>query len=120
MQFQIFGSSQLPSTQYPFAYTPKPNFGSKSPKENGVLCHGLDLRATPYLNKVDLNWLINAYAAHSDKSSFFKTESFTLHAGNTTLETQIKSGTSFEVIRESWQPQIAAFKQIRKKYLLYQ
>ncbi|MEQ3656992.1 MAG: DUF1343 domain-containing protein [Dokdonia sp.] len=120
MQFQIFGSSQLPYTQYPFAYTPKPNFGSKSPKENGVLCHGLDLRATPYLNKVDLNWLINAYAAHSDKSSFFKTESFTLHAGNTTLETQIKSGTSFEVIRESWQPQIAAFKQIRKKYLLYQ
>ncbi len=120
MQFQIFGSPHLPSNQYPFAYTPKPNFGSKSPKENGKLCHGLDLRATPYMNKVDLNWLIDAYAAHSDKPNFFKTDSFTLHAGSTQLETQIKSGISFEEIRASWQPHLTAFKQLRKKYLLYQ
>ena len=37
-----------------------------------------------------------------------------------TLEAQIKSGIPFEEIRASWEPHLTAFKQLRKKYLLYQ
>jgi uncharacterized protein YbbC (DUF1343 family) len=32
---------------------------------------------------------------------------------------QLKSGQSAATIRASWQPGLAAFKQMRKKYLLY-
>tara|TARA_R110001632_G_scaffold158607_2_gene276651 strand:- start:1078 stop:2343 length:1266 start_codon:yes stop_codon:yes gene_type:complete len=120
MQFQIFGSSHLPEEHYPFQYTPAPNFGSKNPKEKGVICNGLDLRQTPYMSRVDLNWLVEAYTAHVDKDNFFLSKSFTLHAGTTQLEEQIKKGYTFKEIKASWHRPIEAFKLIRAKYLLYQ
>ena len=120
MQFQIFGSPHLPEEHYPFQYTPAPNFGSKSPKENGLLCHGLDLRQTPYMSRVDLNWLVEAYTSHNDKDNFFLSKGFTLHAGTTKLEEQIKKGYTFKEIKASWHKPIEAFKLIRAKYLLYQ
>jgi len=119
MQFQVFGSPKLPVDTYTFSYTPQPNFGSKYPKEKGNRCQGLDLRAVLKMNTVDLSWLIDAYHAHQDKSSFFKTKGFTSHAGTTQLQQQIEAGVSFEKIRDSWQEGIAQFKEIRRKYLLY-
>jgi uncharacterized protein YbbC (DUF1343 family) len=32
---------------------------------------------------------------------------------------QLKEGSSEAAIRNSWEPQLAVFKKIRKKYLLY-
>jgi len=32
---------------------------------------------------------------------------------------QLQQGKTEEEIRDSWQPKLAAFKKIRKKYLLY-
>ena len=119
MQFQIFGSSKLPSEFFSFSYTPKPNFGSKSPKENGKICQGLDLRSTEYLSRVNLEWLIEAYTRHTDKEKFFKTKSFTLHAGNTKLQKQIEEGYTFKEIKRSWINDIENFKKVRNKYLLY-
>lgn len=119
MQFQIFGSSHLPEAYYPFQYTPAPNFGSKSPKEKGIVCHGMDLRQTPYMSRVDLHWLVEAYTAHDDKENFFLSKSFTLHAGTTLLEAQIKKGYTFKEIKASWYRPIEAFKITRAKYLLY-
>ena len=60
-QFQRYGASFLDSTQYNFKYTPQPNFGSKSPKENGKICYGVDLTMvdTSVLNSVDLKWIID-------------------------------------------------------------
>ena len=46
MQFQIYGAPFLPKEKYPFTFTPKPNEGSKSPKFNGQICFGEDLRNT--------------------------------------------------------------------------
>ena len=40
-------------------------------------------------------------------------------AGNAALMQQIKEGKTEAEIRKSWEPQLTAFKQIRKKYLLY-
>ena len=119
MQFQILGSSQLDAAYFPFTYTPQPNFGSKSPKEKGKLCQGLDLRTTPYMEHVNLEWLIEAYTGYADKANFFKTNSFTLHAGNTSLQKQIEEGYTFKEIKRSWIKDIEDFKKIRAKYLLY-
>ena len=119
MQFQIFGSSKLPDSFFPFQYTPQPNFGSKNPKEKGKLCQGLDLRTTQYMQRVNLEWLIEAYTGYTDKENFFKTASFTLHAGNTSLQKQIEEGYTFKEIKRSWIKDIEDFKKIRSKYLLY-
>lgn len=119
MQFQIVGSPDFDPELYAFSYTPKPNFGAGNPKHNGKVCYGFDLREEPYMKHVSLEWLIEAYTASSDKSSFFKTSSFTLHAGNETLQEQIINGLTFKEIKAGWRDDIEDFKTIRENYLLY-
>lgn len=119
MQFQIFGSPHLDATYFPFEYTPQPNFGAKHPKEKGNLCNGIDLRDQEYMARVNLEWLVEAYTAHIDKENFFKTASFTLHAGTKKLQEQIEKGYTFKEIKKGWYADIDAFKGIREKYLLY-
>lgn len=120
MQFQIFGSPLFPAEYFPFAYTPQPNFGASNPKEKGNLCHGMDLREQDYLARVNLEWLVEAYTAHTDKENFFKTKSFTLHAGSIKLQEQIMQGYTFKEIKKGWYADLDRFKETRKKYLIYQ
>jgi len=118
-QFQRYGASFLDSTQYNFRYWPKPNFGSKSPKENDKVCYGKDLSKIPKMNEVSLKWLIDAYKNTKDKTKVFNTSGFTKHAGTEKLQQQIEAGLSEEEIKKSWQSDLGKFKKIRAKYLLY-
>ena len=119
MQFQIFGSPDLPSDIYKFNFTPQPNFGSKNPKNMGQVCHGLDLSKTENLSSLNFNWLIDAYKATSDKDKFFKEKSFNILAGTGKLKEQIERGLTFEDIKATWQDDLSEFKKIREKYLIY-
>nr|WP_298999945.1 DUF1343 domain-containing protein [uncultured Allomuricauda sp.] len=119
-QFQRYGASFLDSVAYDFSYTPKPNFGAKYPKEEGKTCFGKDLSSQRRMDSISLKWLLDAYSNSLDKSKFFKTDSFTKHSGTTKLQKQIESGLTEEEIKMSWQEELEAFKQIRKKYLLYE
>lgn len=118
-QFQRYGASFLNPDFFGFSYIPKPNFGAKYPKEDGKTCFGEDLSNQAKMDRVSVAWLLKAYKHTSDKTKFFKTASFTKHAGTTTLQKQIENGLSEEDIRKSWQADIDAFKGIRKKYVLY-
>ncbi|MBS9461806.1 DUF1343 domain-containing protein [Flagellimonas sp. 389] len=118
-QFQRYGASFLDSTQYDFSYVPQPNFGSKYPKEEGKTCFGRDLSKEKRMNTMSLKWLIDAYTNTSDKSKFFKTESFTKHSGTPELQKQIEAGLSEDGIKATWQEELETFKAIRKKYLIY-
>ena len=118
-QFQRYGASFLDSTQYNFRFWPKPNFGSKSPKENGKVCYGKDLSEIPKMNEVSLKWLIDAYKNTKDKTKVFNTSGFTKHAGTEKLQQQIEAGLSEEEIKISWQSDLNQFKKLRAKYLLY-
>lgn len=129
--FQVFGHPSLPNHLYSF--TPNPNEGAKSSKLYGQVCYGWDLSgaASKVLsdvnNKVQLKWLIEAYRLFPEKEKFFilpksgKMEEsfFNKLAGNDLLWRQLKDGVSETDIRKSWEPQLEAFKKIRKKYLLY-
>lgn len=115
-QFQQYGAPFFPESD--FSYTPQPNSGAKFPKHLGKLCYGVNLKNTKQLNSVNIAWLLDAYAKTPETESFFG-PSFTAHAGNTELETQIKNGMPAKEIHESWQAAIAAFKKVRTKYLLY-
>jgi uncharacterized protein YbbC (DUF1343 family) len=129
--FQVFGHPSLPKNL--FSFTPNPNEGARQSKLYGKLCYGWDLSGTPeevrakVNNKVQLQWLIEAYRLFPQKDSFYilpksgKMEEsfFNKLAGNNELWQQIKSGMTEEAIRATWAPALDAFKKIRKKYLLY-
>lgn len=118
MQFQVFGAPSLPASKYTFEYTPQANEGAKNPKFKGQLCHGKDLRKEPRLNKINLEWLIDAYNANGKKKDFFNSF-FVKLAGTEKLQKQIEQGLSAEEIRDSWKDGLANFQKIREKYLLY-
>ncbi len=118
-QFQRYGASFLDASVYDFTYTPKPNFGSKSPKEEGKLCYGKDLSNTQRMNQVTLVYVIDAYTNSTDKSKVFNTSGFTKHAGTEIVQQHIEAGLSNTEIRESWKSDLEKFKKVREKYLLY-
>ena len=53
------------------------------------------------------------------KDNFFNSYFNTL-AGNDKLQNQIKQGLTEQEIKATWQKDLAEYKLIRKKYLLYQ
>ena len=115
-QFQIYGSPFLPKRD--FSFTPKPNEGAKEPPYNGHLCYGEDLSAAPQIQRLELKWLIKAYAETQDKSKFF-IPFFSKLAGTKTLQQQIETGISENDIRKTWEDGLSKFKLMRKKYLIY-
>lgn len=118
MQFQVFGAPSLPASKYTFEYTPQSNEGAKDPKFKGQLCHGKDLRNEPRLNKINLEWLIDAYNANGKKKDFFNSF-FVKLAGTEKLQKQIEQGLSAEEIRDSWKKGLMEFRIIQGQYLLY-
>ncbi len=105
-------------------FTPRSIAGVASdPPYLGKECRGFDLeefgnRFMKDYRSLYLYWLIQMYNRAPDKEKFFNSF-FNKLAGNATLQEQIKKGVSEEEIYKSWQPEIAAYKKIRKKYLLY-
>jgi uncharacterized protein YbbC (DUF1343 family) len=115
-QFQIYGSPFLLKTE--FSFTPIPNFGAKEPMHKDVLCYGEDLSKIKKVSRLELKWLIKAYTNTSDKTIFFN-DFFTKLAGTKKLQEQIIEGVSEKDIRKSWESDLNAFKEMRKKYLIY-
>lgn len=117
--FQVIGNPDYKDTT--FSFTPRETSISKTPKYLNQKCFGLDLRKDSYLpqhpHKINLDWL-RKMVLTLKKEDFFD-KNFNYHAGNNELQQQIKSRITIEDIRKSWQPDIDAFKAIRKKYLLY-
>ena len=118
-QFQCFGAPFLSESHFDFNYTPESKPGAQNPKHKGVNCYGRDLRRIQPPDRVDLQWLLEAYAHRKEESPFFKTEGFTRHAGTAMLQQQIESGMTGQQIRESWAEKLQAFKTIRARYLTY-
>ncbi len=115
-QFQRYGASFFPKSD--FSYTPKPNFGSKYPKQKDKLSYGVDLSNTKKLSSINLEWIFDAYQKTPKTEKFFG-KTFTIHAGNTKLQKQIENGVSEKNIKKSWEKGLSKFKKIRANYLIY-
>lgn len=116
--FQVYGHPSLP--KHLFAFTPRSVPGAKNPVLLNQTCYGYDLSAPSptVVKQINLEYVINAYKLFPEKNKFFNAF-FNKLAGNSTLQEQIKAGKSEAEIRKSWEPGLKAFKEIRKKYLLY-
>lgn len=108
-----------------FSFIPKPNAGSKYPPQQGLVCKGYDLRhvsidSLRMRTELNLNWLLKFYQDFPNKSAFFLPNGFfNLLSGTTTLRQQMEAGKTEAEIRASWAPNLAFYKEIRKRYLLY-
>ncbi len=118
-QFQIYGSPFLPESEFDFSFTPQPNFGAKDPVHNGKLCFGEDLTEIRKVHRLELKWLLKAYENTVDKTIFFN-DFFTKLAGTKKLREQIEAGMTEKEIRKTWQEGLEQFKEVRKKYLIYE
>ena len=103
---------------------PKSTTGASKPLYEGKACYGelMTEGADEALKKVDnkllLEPLITAYKWYPDKMKFFN-NFFVKLAGTRLLAEMVENGMSAAEIRATWQEDIAAFKQVRKRYLLY-
>lgn len=115
--FQVLGNPELKNMTFTFTPVTIKGVAVKPPHEN-KLCYGIDLRTEKPERKIDLKYLFTMYKTYPDKEKFFITY-FDILAGTPTLKQQIKDGLSEEQIRESWKKDLDAYKEMRKKYLLY-
>ncbi len=130
MPFTVLGAPALKG-KYDFHFTPVSIPGmSETPLHQNEVCYGLDLRRydTEQLREkrqINLSWLMETYKAYPYKEKFFdytyskQMGNFDKLAGTTELKQQIIAGVSEEEIRKTWAPGLKAFKEKRKKYLLY-
>ena len=114
--FEVIGGPAQPTSR-PFQFVPTPNAGSTSPPQQGQTCHGLNLQ-TAEVEGFTLRYLLDFYQQSTAKDQFFN-KGFERLAGTKELRQQIIDGQSETAIRQSWEPALGRYKQLRKKYLLY-
>lgn len=123
--FQVLGSPELPAADYPFSFTPKalPGF-DKNPLHKGKICHGLDLRNTEDPQGLSLKYVLQAYQAFKQqgKVAQFLTRPkwFDLLMGTDQVRKDMLAGKDEAAIRSAWQEELRKYKDMRKKYLLYE
>ena len=122
-QFQLYGHPQLSSG--PATFTPQPGPGSADPPLKGEVCHGYDLSKQPAISfrgtQLDLAPLLSTYRELTGRGATFFTrpDFFDLLAGSDRLRTMIEDGKSEVEIRASWADEVAAYRVVRERYLMY-
>lgn len=117
--FQVIG---YPDPSFgDFTFTPGSKSGmSVHVEQQGNLCYGADLRSLdPDSVRFSLKYILEYYSKAPDKF-FARPDFFDLLAGTDKLREQISEGWTEEQIRHSWKEELAEYKNMRKKYLLYE
>lgn len=117
--FQVAGA---PNKNYgTFSFTPHslPGF-DKNPMHKGVVCYGEDLRKTNNVNGFTLELFLRFYRLSGEGNAFFsRSRWFDLLMGTDAVRKDILKGKTEKEIRNSWQKELQAYQEIRKKYMLY-
>jgi uncharacterized protein YbbC (DUF1343 family) len=128
--FTILGSPAYKGI-YKFKFTPKSIKGmAESPIFMDEECYGIDLRNydTELLRKskkINFDWIKELYKAHPKKEQFFESKfsnqmnNIEIQIGRGDFRQQIIDGVPMDTIRAGWEPGLRAYKEMRKKYLLY-
>ena len=121
--FQLYGHPKLSYGDHTFV--PNPRGGGAHAKLKGQTCRGVDLSgmdlAAARRMKIDYDLLVRAYRDLTDQGVTFFTrpEHFDLLAGGPELRRMIVAGRSGAEIAAAFNPEVTAFRALRKKYLLY-
>jgi len=120
--FQVIGYPEYPKQGFSFTPKSKPGY-SMHPKFENQECYGINLQnlytdINEKPQRLEIKWLLDFYQSYPDQEHFF-TSFFDKLAGNHTLKQQIIDGWTEEMIRESWKSDLSNFRELRRKYLLY-
>ena len=119
--FQMYGHPNMKG--YHYSFTPRSVEGAKNPPQLDRECWGVDLRTEPsdeVVNAagINLEYVIDAYRNLNLDDHFFRSF-FELLIGRDYVRKMIKEGASAAEIKAKWADDVAAFKEQRKPYLLY-
>ncbi len=124
-QFQVFGAPTFKNS-FEYAFVPIPFEGAKTPMHQGIACYGKDLSSINALRfsglkKINFGYLVEAYAAAKKANDPFFTNAafFDKLAGTDQIRILLSAGKNEDAIRASYQEELAAFRKIRERYLLY-
>ena len=119
--FEVYGHPDMRNREYSF--TPQPNSGSKNPPHEGKVCYGEDLRNVSdeaiISEGINLEYIIDAYRDLNIGEKFF-TQMFEKLIGVDYVRRMIIEGADAKTIESRWAEDIAEFKILRAKYLLYE
>lgn len=124
--FQIIGSPTTKNLK--FHFMPHSMKGSdKHPLHQDTYCYGLNLSSEKNIPKgFSLQYVIQFYnyfqnlTKHAEKEFFTRPHWFDLLMGTNQVRLDILKDKSEEQIRSAWQKKLNQYKEIRKKYLLYE
>lgn len=112
--FEVYGH---PVTSGSFKFTPRHNASAAHPLQENHLCNGYDLRKKDVKRGFHLGWLIQCSKQVGGRwitsRSFFDRL-----AGTDQLRIMIDGGKSGAEIRASWQEGLAAYREMRTKYVI--
>ena len=115
MPFEIVGFPNNPNKT--ISFIPKAIKGvAENPPFKDKLCYGKMINIDT--NEILLDYIIDIYKEYSQKEKFFNSF-FDLLVGDKVIKQQIIDGRSADEIKKSWQKDLDAYKEIRKKYLMY-
>ncbi|MEJ8755842.1 DUF1343 domain-containing protein [Pontibacter sp. H259] len=114
--FQVIGSPYYKFKD--FSFTPVSTPGATEPPYKNQICFGKDLTSQTLAQPFTLTYLIDFYKNSTEQDKFF-IPFFEKLAGTSELRKQIIAGKTEAEIKASWEPALANYKTIRKKYLLY-
>jgi uncharacterized protein YbbC (DUF1343 family) len=128
--FTVLGSPAYKGI-YEFSFTPTGIKGmAETPIFMNQVCYGIDLREydTEILRKsgqINFDWIRELYKAHPEKEKFFDSKlsnqmnNIEIQIGRGDFRQQLIDDVPMETIRAGWEPELSAYKEMRKKYLLY-
>lgn len=121
--FECYGHPALRGDGFDFAFTPRPTAGAKRPLFEGERCYGRDLGAMPLAEArgvgLTLDCLVDAYRQLGLGERFFK-PIFEKLVGVGYVREMILVGASADEIRARWAEELARYRQLRERYLLYE
>jgi uncharacterized protein YbbC (DUF1343 family) len=119
--FQVLGAPDPKYGDFTFTPVSLPGF-DQNPLHKDKTCYGVDLRELPFEGGLTLRFFLDFYKKAGKEQAFFFTRPnwFDHLSGSKELRTQIIKGMNEEEIKASWQEDLKAYNQLRKKYLLYE
>lgn len=119
--FQVIGYPDKKFGDFSFTPTSLPGFDTH-PIQKDKVCYGINLQEYPFEGGLTLKFVLYFYDKCGKNASFFfsRAKWFDLLAGTDQLRKQIIAGMNEEEIRETWKEDLDNYKEMRKKYLLYE
>ena len=124
--FTIYGCPDAsPDPSWPvFRFTPRSMPGALKPRYQGQECLGRNLRDLPFEDilrqGIDLRFVEDALRSVGSSPDFFQpNNAFEKRVGVDWIARMLLDGFSSADIEARWQPDVEAFKDLRRPYLLY-